>query len=302
MLKKITFAILSLLSIHPLQAKLNVVATLPDYGEIAQEIGGGKVDVSILAKPTEDPHFVDAKPSFILKLNRADALIDGGAELEMGWLPPLLEGSRNSKLQAGGTGRIVASEGIQLLEIPASVSRAQGDVHGMGNPHFMLDPLRAKMVASHIAEAFSKLDPHLASTYEANLKVFNATLDRKMQEWTKTLASCKGQSVVTYHDSWIYFAERFGLKSDTYLEPKPGIPPSPSHLAAVIEKMKQQHIHVILVEPHHDRKIAETIASRTGAQVVDVAQFPGGRPNTKTYIELMDYIVAGLVKAFNSHP
>jgi zinc/manganese transport system substrate-binding protein len=295
------FAILSLIFPATTHAKLNVVATLPDYGEVAKEIGGDKVDVTILAKPTEDPHFVDAKPSFILKLNRADALIEGGAELEMGWLPPLLEGSRNTKIQTGAPGRIITSEGIQLLGIPDSVSRAQGDVHTQGNPHFMVDPVRAKMVASHIASAFSKLDPDSAAAYEANLRIFNETLDLKMQEWTRALASFHNQPVVAYHDSWIYFAERFGLKIDVFLEPKPGISPSPSHLAIVIEKMKQQHIKAILVEPHHDRKIAESVASHTGAQVVDVAQFPEGRPNTKTYFDLMDSIVSNLAKAMGTH-
>ncbi len=295
------FALFSLFLPTASQAKLNVVATLPDYGDVAREIGGNKVDVTVLAKPTEDPHFIDAKPSFILKLNRADALIEGGAELEMGWLPPLVEGSRNSKIQAGAPGRIIASKGIQLLDIPATVSRAQGDIHAMGNPHFMVDPLRAKIVAGHIEEALSKLDPGSTSYYEENLKAFHGTLDRRMQGWTKALAPFHGQCVVAYHDSWVYFADRFGLKIDTFLEPKPGIPPSPSHLAAVIEKMKRQHIRAILVEPHHDRKIAESVASHAGAQVVDVAQFPEGIPNTKTYFELMDTIIAKLVITLNSH-
>jgi len=296
----VQIAVLGLLSSIPSQAKLNVVATLPDYGEVARAIGGDKVDVTVLAKPTEDSHFVDAKPSFILKLNRADALIEGGAELEMGWLRPLLEGSRNSKIQAGASGRIVASEGIQMLDIPATVSRAQGDIHTMGNPHFMVDPLRAMKVAEHIANAFSKLDPASASAYEANLKMFKETMDRKMQEWTKALGPFHGQSVAAYHDSWVYFADRFGFHIDIFLEPKPGISPSPSHLATVIKKMKQQHIRAILVEPFHDRKIAESVASHTGAQVVDFAQYPGAFSHTQTYFELMDTLVTRLAGALSS--
>ncbi len=188
-----------------------------------------------------------------------------------------------------------------MVEKPAAVSRAQGDIHTMGNPHFMVDPLRAKMVAAHIANAFSKLDPSSAPSYQAGLKKFKETLDLKMTEWAKELAPFRGQSVVAYHDSWIYFADRFGLHFDLFLEPKPGISPSPSHLATVIEKMKQQHIRAILVEPHHDRKIAESVASHTGAQVVDIAQFPGGISNTKTYFELMDAIISKLVTALSSH-
>jgi zinc/manganese transport system substrate-binding protein len=292
-------AVLSMFVAVTSQAKLNVVATLPDYGAVAKEIGGDKVDVTVLAKPTEDSHFVDAKPSHILKLNHADALIEGGAELEMGWLPPLLEGSRNGKIQAGAPGRIVASEGVQLLGIPATLSRAEGDVHSMGNPHFMVDPIRTKTIAGHIAEVFSKLDPESATYYEKNLQTYNQKIDRKLQEWTKTLAPYQGQSIVAYHDSWLYFADRFGLKIDIFLEPKPGISPSPSHLATVIEKIKQQHIRAILVEPHHDHKIAESVASHTGAQVVNVAQFPGGLPDTKTYFDLMDANVSNLAKALS---
>lgn len=291
------FILIASVGISQSEAKLNVVATLPDYGAIAKEIGGDKVDVTILAKPTEDPHFVDAKPSFILKLNRADAIIEGGAELEMGWLPPLLEGSRNKKLQNGELGHIVAAEGIQLLDIPASADRSKGDVHLMGNPHFMIDPIRAKMVAAHVTDVFSKLDAESASTFQENLKAFNSSVDAKMAVWTKLLAPFKGQSLAAYHDSWVYFAQRFGFVIDTFLEPKPGIPPSPSHLSTVIEKMKRNKTHAILVEPHHDHKIAESVASHTGAKVVNVCQFPGGLSGTSTYVELMDKNIHNIADA-----
>jgi zinc/manganese transport system substrate-binding protein len=296
---KKTFILILLTSLAPFmsQAKLNVVTTLPDLGALAREVGGDDVEVTTLGKPMEDPHFVDAKPSFIVKLNHADALIEGGAELEMGWLPPLLESARNSKLQIGSPGRIVASDGIQLLDIPASVSRAQGDIHAMGNPHFLVDPIRAGSVAIHIADAFSKLDPASASRFEENLKTFNHKLETKMKEWSEKLSPYHGQSVAAYHDSWVYFADRFGLKIDVFLEPKPGIPPSPSHLASVIEKIKSKHVKAILVEPYHNRKIAESVASHTGAQVVDVAQYPGGIPDTKTYFELMDSDISRLANA-----
>jgi len=279
------------------QAKLNVVATLPDFSSLAREIGGDKIDIVTLAKPTEDPHFVDARPSFVVSLRSADVLIDGGAELEIGWLPPLLQNARNPKIEIGKPGRLQASQGIRLMNVPANVTRAAGDVHALGNPHFAADPIIAKAIAQHIAQSFSALDSVNATFYDANYKKFESTIDAKLQEWGAALLPFKGQNVVAYHDSWPYFAHRFGLKIDIFLEPKPGIPPSPSHLVEVIAQMKAQKIKAIMVEPFHDRKIAEKVASATGAKVVDFAQFPGGMPGTDSYVKLIDKLVAGLVAA-----
>src|ERR1700676_4078405 len=172
-MKRTFIFLLTLLSIAvTAEAKLNVVATLPDFGSIAREIGGDKIDIVVLAKPTEDPHFVDARPSFVVALRSADVLIEGGAELEIGWLPPLLQNARNPKIEAGQPGRVVASQNIPLMNIPASASRAAGDVHALGNPHFMTDPIIAKAVAQHIAQAFSAIDPANAAVYDANNKKF----------------------------------------------------------------------------------------------------------------------------------
>src|SRR5690242_20558156 len=204
------------------QAKLNVVATLPDFGSLAREIGGDKIDIIVLAKPTEDPHFVDARPSFVVALRNADALIDGGAELEIGWLPPLLQNARNPKIEVGKPGRIVASQGVRLMNVPTSVTRAAGDVHVLGNPHFTTDPIIAKAVAQHIAQAFSALDSANAGYYDANYKKFESTINAKLQEWGAAMLPFKGQAVVAYHDSWPYFAHRFGVSIDLFLEPKPG--------------------------------------------------------------------------------
>ena len=282
------------------QAKLEVVATTLDFGSIATEIGGNRASITTLAKPTEDPHFVDAKPSFIVKLNRADAVVEGGAELEIGWLPALLDQSRNSKLALGAPGRIYCSQGISLVEIPATLDRSRGDIHAAGNPHYMTDPVNAKIVAEHIANAFCRLDAKSCDTYRANLKKFTGELDKKMVEWEKLLAPFKGQRVVAYHNTWPYFARRFGLSIDLFLEPKPGIPPTPLHLAEVISRMKAGHIHAILVEPYQNRKTAEAVAADTGATVVEVAQFPGGVKGTdKGYIELMDYLVNSLARALS---
>lgn len=283
----------------PAAAALRVVATTPEYGALASTIGGDKVTVAALAKPTEDPHFVDAKPSHIVTLNRADLLIEGGADLEVGWLPPLLEGARNTKIATGAPGHVRASEGIQLLDVPATLDRSQGDVHAAGNPHFMMDPVDARAVAGHIADALCAVDAASCSTYKSNLTAFQTKLDTKMTEWSATLAPFKGTSIVTYHPTWKYFAKRFGLVSDLYLEPKPGIPPSPPHLAEVIQKMTAGSMKVILVEPFQSRKTAEAVADRTGAKVVDVCQFPGGIDGTAgDYIALMDAdvkaIAAGL--------
>src|ERR1700716_1249183 len=187
-------------------AKLNVVSTLPDFGSLAREIGGDKIDIVVLAKPTEDPHFVDARPSFVVALRNADVLIEGGAELEIGWLPPLLQNARNPKNEVGKAGRVIASQGIRLMNVPANVTRAAGDVHALGNPHFMSDPIIAKAVAQHMAQSFSTLDAANAAFYGANYKKFEATVNAKLQEWGAALAPFKGQDVVAYHDSWPYFA------------------------------------------------------------------------------------------------
>ena len=278
-------------------AQLRVVATTPDLASVAREIGGDRVNVVALAKPTEDAHFVDAKPSFIVTLNRADALIEGGAELELGWLPPLLENSRNSKIAAGAPGRIVASEGIRLLEIPTSFDRSKGDIHSLGNPHFMIDPAAAKVVARNIATHFAALDPRNAATYNANLARFNSRIDAKLADWQKQLVPYRGAKIVTYHRDFIYFAQRFGLSIVDELEPKPGIAPSPAHLAQVIGEMKRNNVKLILVQPFQNRKTAETVARQTGAAVVDAPQQPGAANNTSSYFDNMDNLVRAIAAA-----
>jgi len=297
-MKKVLLTSLAALSCtFAAHAKLNVVATLPDFGSLAREIGGDKIDLVVLAKPTEDPHFVDARPSFVVSLRNADVLIDGGAELEVGWLPPLLQNARNPKIEAGRPGRVEASAGIRLMEVPATLTRAAGDVHAMGNPHFTVDPIIAKAIAQHIAQSFAAVDPPNAAFYEANYKKFEATINDKLQYWGAMMQPFQGQHVAAYHDSWPYFGHRFGINIDVFLEPKPGIPPSPSHLTEVIGQMKSLHIKAIIVEPYHDRRIAEKVARSTDAKVVDFAQFPGGIPNTDSYVSLIDKLVSKLAEA-----
>ena len=284
-------------------AKLNVVVTTPDLASIAKEVGGEAVEIATLAKPTEDPHFVDAKPSFIVKLNRADALIEGGAELEIGWLPALLDQSRNSKLAPGAPGHIACSQGVQLQEIPSTLDRSKGDIHAAGNPHYMVDPVNAKIAAQHIADSFCALDAKDCPIYKANLKHFLDALDTKMTEWQRKLEPFKAQQLTAYHNSWLYFGERFGLNIDLFLEPKPGVPPTPTHLAEVITKMKADKVHVIIVDPYLNRRTAETVAAKTDATVVDVTQFPGGVKGTEGgYIPLMDYLVNAIAAALAQTP
>jgi zinc/manganese transport system substrate-binding protein len=288
---------LTLTSAH---AKLNVVVTTPDLAAIAREVGGANVEITTLARPTEDPHFVDARPSFIVKLNKADALIHGGAELEGGWLAPLMNGARNGRIISVAKGNVACCEGVKMREVPVQLDRSQGDIHAAGNPHYLVDPENAKIVAHHIADTFGALDAVNAPVYQTNAIRFCAALADKMVQWQASLAPFKGKQLVSYHNSWVYFTERFGLKIELFLEPKPGIPPSPAHLADVITKMKQGGVRVIIVDPYLNRKTAETVARSTGATVVDVAQFPGGVKGTEGgYIALMDYLVNSVAKALD---
>ena len=281
-------------------AQLRVVATTPDLASVAREIAGDRANVVALAKPTEDPHFVDAKPSFVVTLNRADALVEGGAELELGWLPPLLENSRNSRIAAGAPGHVVASEGIRLLEVPTSFDRSKGDIHSLGNPHFMVDPVAAKTVARNIANHLGQIDPKNAAVYNANLAKFNSTLDARLATWQQQLAPYRGAKIVTYHRDFVYLAQRFGLNIVDELEPKPGIAPSPAHLAQVIGKMRTNNVKVILVQPFQNRKTAETVARQTGAAVLDAPQQPGAASNTSTYFTMMDNLVGALARGFGA--
>jgi ABC-type Zn uptake system ZnuABC Zn-binding protein ZnuA len=278
----------------PPAAKLSVVATTPDFAAIARAIGGDFIDVKALAKGTEDPHFVDPKPSHIVTLNRADVLIDGGAELELGWLPALLESARNDKIASGAAGRIVGSQGIALREIPTSFDRAKGDIHSLGNPHFLLDPANAKIVAANIAEHLAKVDPAHAAQYAANAKAFATAVDAKSAAWQAALAPYKGAKLVTYHKDFVYLAARFGFEVVETLEPKPGIAPSPAHLAEVIAAMRANNVKVILVQPFQNRKTAENVARQTGAAVLDMPQQPGVAPKTDSYTDLMDHLVTTL--------
>ena len=285
---------------HPVVAKLSVVATTPDLASIASAIGGDAVEVKALAKPTEDPHFVDAKPSHVVTLNRADVLVEGGADLEIGWLPPLLENARNSKIAIGAPGRIVASQGIRMLEVPSTLDRARGDVHAKGNPHFLIDPINVKIIAATIADHLTQVSPASAATFKANLVTFTAALDAHYAAWQQQLAPFSGAKIVTYHKDFVYLAERFNLNVVETLEAKPGIAPSPAHIAQVIAVMRANNAHVILVQPFQNRKTAETVAGQTDALVLDIPQQPGAIKGTNSYLQLMDYMVSSIATALKA--
>ncbi len=297
--KKLNWLFLLALLPATAQAKLNVVATLPDFGAIAEEIGGDKVKVTSIAKGTEDPHFVDAKPSYIRVLNQADVLLEGGAELEIGWLPPLVNSARNPKILGDYPGHVILSRGIRLLEVPAGpVDRSLGDVHPLGNPHYWLDPANGKIIAKTIAERFSELDPANASSFEANLQKFSARLDQKIAQWPKALEPQRGTKVVTYHKSFTYFLDRFGFELAGTIEPKPGIEPSPSYLNALIPRLKSEGVKLVLVEPFRPRKTPATVAQAIGAGLLLVPAAVNGHEKVKDYISLFDYDVAQIAAAF----
>jgi zinc/manganese transport system substrate-binding protein len=275
---------------------LAVVATTPDLGAIARSVGGDRVEVTSIARPTEDPHFVDARPSFVRTLNKADVLIEGGAYLEAGWLPPLVDGARNSKIAAGAPGRIVASQGIALRDVPTSLDRSMGDVHPLGNPHYLLDPVNAKTAAGTIAAGFCAADAAGCDLYREGAQRFAAAIDAKLPQWQSALAAVKGAKVVTYHKNFDYLADRFGLVVFDNLEPKPGIPPSPTHIAELVPRMQAAGVKLILVEPNREQQTPEFVADKTGARVVPLPLMPGGE-EASDYVALIDYDVKQIAAA-----
>lgn len=290
--------IFSFLLAPRVEAKLKIVSTTPDFAAIAQEIGRDRVEVTSLAKGTQDPHFIDAKPSFIRQLNQADVLIEGGIDLEVGWLPVLLDQARNSKILTGGSGRINASKGVHLLELPTGpIDRSEGDVHPQGNPHYMLDPENGKIVADQVASTLCRLDGGSCPFYRERLSSFQQRLDQKISEWKQAMAPYRGTPIVTYHKSWTYFAERFGLNIVGYVEPKPGIPPSPSHLAGLIELINGEKARLLFMEPYFSDQAPQFLAKKTGITVL--ALFPSVSPERgiDSYFDLFDQDISKIAAA-----
>jgi zinc/manganese transport system substrate-binding protein len=298
-MKRTALALAALLFISsPVFAKLRVVATLQDLASIGDAIGGDRVETFALARGYQDPHFVDAKPSFILKLSKADLLIVAGLELEIGYLPPLIDQSRNDNIRPGSKGYLDASTGCEILQRPTTqVTRAMGDVHPYGNPHYWTDPDNGRSIARAIGAKLSELDPAGKPVYEKNLAAFESRLAEKEKEWDAKMAPYAGTKVVTFHDSWPNFAKHFKLVVAGHVEPKPGIPPSPSHTLEIINLIQTDKIPLILVEPYFDKKTPDSIASKTGATVVTFYPSVGGIPDIKDYFSLFDTDLDALVSA-----
>jgi ABC-type Zn uptake system ZnuABC Zn-binding protein ZnuA len=324
--KLLTLVTFGLLLIQTGFAKVNVVTSLTDLASITKTIGGDRVEVTSIAAGFQDPHFVDAKPSYIIKLQRADMFVEIGLELEIGWVPQLLLGSRNQKIQSGASGFIDASKNIHLLEIPTGkIDRSMGDIHPFGNPHYWLDPLNGIVIAENITDGLKRIDPANAGFYDANLAKFKTKiyvalfgqilvdkiggdkltelavsdkLDSFLQEtkltgelggWLKQIEPCKGMKIITYHNSWPYFANRFGLNIAGHVEPKPGIPPSPRQIIELIKLINQDKIKLIIMEPYFDKKVPELIARKTGAKVLVLPPSVEGEKSVTDYITLFNY-------------
>jgi ABC-type Zn uptake system ZnuABC Zn-binding protein ZnuA len=269
---------------------LDVVTSTTDLRDIAQEVGGTRVSVVNISEGYQDPHFVEAKPSFILKLRDADVFAFVGLDLEIGWMPLLVQGARNPKIMQGGSGYLDVSKAIPVIDVPSgNVDRSQGDVHPLGNPHYWLDPENGRRIARLFQQRFTQVDPAGAAVYAQNEKAFEAKVNGAERSWADERAKMKGKPVVAWHTSWRYFAEYSGVNIVGFMEPKPGVPPSPSHLASLILTMKRTGAKVIIMEPFYDRKMADFVASKTGAQVLILPPSVGGVKGIDDYVQLLDY-------------
>jgi zinc/manganese transport system substrate-binding protein len=281
--------------------KLYIMTATTDLAALAQEIGGDRIDVESIARGYQDPHFVEAKPSFLLKLRHADLLIVVGLELEIGWLPPLINQSTNPKIQVAAPGYFDASRFARILEIPTGVvTRAEGDVHPLGNPHYWLDPDNGLRIAKGIQTKLAEMRPNDAAYFAQRYEAFEQRLKQAEQKWVAEMKPYAGRKIVTYHRSWPNFADHFGLDVVGYVEPRPGIPPSPQHTVELIGMMKRDGVKVIVVEPYFDLKTPNSIARETGAQVVVLMPSVGGEKEITDYFKLFDYDIAKLKQAFDA--
>lgn len=279
---------------------LDVITTTADLASIAREVGGDRISVASIARGYQDPHFVEPKPSFLLQLRKADLIIVVGLDLEVSWLPPLLDQSRNNAIRPGSSGYLDVSAGVEILDRPAgAVNRSMGDVHSLGNPHYWLDPGNAVRIGIQIANRLSQLRPADAPYFAARLNDFKKRMNDANRRWTAMLAPYRGAKIVTYHRSWSSFVRRYGIQVVGFVEPKPGVPPSPSHTFELINLMKQQKVKAILVEPYFDLKTPQSVAERTGAKLLVLYPSVGGRPELDDYFKLFDRNVSELVKVLS---
>ncbi|HEX3176836.1 MAG TPA: metal ABC transporter substrate-binding protein [Methylomirabilota bacterium] len=277
--------------------KLRVVATIPDLKSLTEAVGGDLVEVDSLTRGTQNAHEAEVRPSMMLKLRRADAVVENGLDLDA-WADVAIEGSNNPSIMRGARGRIEISRGIEVLEVPTSrVDRSMGDVHPRGNPHFSLDPGLAPIITQNIVDGLVRIAPEHRAAFEANRKAFLTQLDQRMAEWMKVMAPLKGAKVVVYHPDMIYFLTRFGLVQVGMVEDRPGIPPSPQHLVNLIRAMKDEQVKVVLVEPWNDVKLANRVAEEAGARAIVVASSVGAVKGADNYLAAIDYNIQALAKA-----
>ena len=279
--------------------KIRVVTTTQDTKSIAELIGGDKVDVFSIATGYQNPHFVDPKPSYIIKLSNADLYVTLGLDLESGWSPSLLQSSRNVKIQKGSDGYVDASIGVSLMQIPSTINRAEGDIHIYGNPHYWLDPLNGKIIAQNIYNGLIKISPENKGFFAANLKAFNEQIDLRIKSWLSEMAPFNGSKIIAYHNEWCYFENRFGLKIVDFMEPKPGIPPTPSQLVKIIKEVQADNIKAIITSPYYTSSSSDVVSRQTGAKTLVMATSVGAFESIKTYYDLFDYnikLISGALK------
>jgi zinc/manganese transport system substrate-binding protein len=281
--------------------KLNVVTSTTDMAALAHEVGGDRIAVEALAKGYQDPHFVEAKPSFLLKLKNADLLIVVGLQLEIGWLPPLITQCGNPRIQLGAPGYLDASQFAEILDVPTGqITRAMGDVHPLGNPHYWLDPDNGRRIARGIAQKLGEMDPADSQYFQERFQDFDRRLTAAEKTWDAQMGPYKGRKVVTYHTSWSNFAKHFGLQVVGYIEPRPGIPPTPAHTIEIIQMMRRDNVKVVVVEPYFDLKTPNSIGSATGAKVIVLLPSVGGEKEVTDYFELFEYDINLLIQAFKA--
>ena len=290
----------SALGAVPARADLKVATSLTDLASVAQFVGGKHVTAESLCRGYEDPHFVPAKPSLMKAIQHADVYISTGLELDAGWLPLVLPGSRNPKIQPGAKGFVDASQGVQVLEKPTgTVSRAEGDIHPLGNPHYYLDPRALEVVADHLAQVFSDLDAANAAEYAANAKQFDEKIEASLAKWEKQLEPYKGAALLPYHRNFIYFSERFGLKLYGTVEPKPGIPPNPRYISELAANMKKEGVKLVVYQPYYDADAAQQVAKVASGSALEIASECGGLPGTDDVFSKFDLLVSSIAGALS---
>jgi zinc/manganese transport system substrate-binding protein len=282
---------------RPAQAALKVVSSIPILGSLAKEVGGDRVEVQSLAKGYQDPHFVEAKPSLMLVLNRANLLLHVGLELEIGWLPPLVLGSRNPRIQTGELGNLDCSQAIPVLDVPRTrVDRSMGDIHPLGNPHYWLPPANAKIIAEEIAQRLGQIDPEGKPEYDRRLGAFDRRVDAKVKDWQPLIRKLRGTKIATYHKSWTYMVQWLGLVEVGYVEIKPGIPPDPNHLVQLIATLRREGAKLLLMENFYNKTTAQLVADKSGARLLVLPTDVGATPEAKDWFSLLEIIVAELTR------